>query len=330
VSVATAGAGAGATLHALAAAEAGLSVAAVASRTSQRATEQAARAGAVACTYDQLPAGADVVVVATPPATHAALALAVADAGATVVVDAPLAATLADADALVDAATRGAPLAYGENLAHAPLVRAVLELAGGLGPLRFVEVRALAGRPDRRDLTDPSWGGGATLDLATRAVGVALLLAGDDVPVQVAAALTPDATADLDAHGEVRVRFRSGLEARIEAGWGHHEVVWDLQASSDTGVVRAELVPTPSLEHDGAPRALPLGGAGTDDLLIRLGFVDQMRAAGRDPSHLAGVELGRRALEVVCAAYAAAGGGAPVALPYTGPRDLTPIELWRR
>ena len=39
--------------------------------------------------------------------------------------------------------------------------------------------------------------------------------------------------------------------------------------------------------------------------------------------------FGRDVLELICAAYASAGrGGAWVALPFDGPRDRTPLELW--
>jgi len=40
--------------------------------------------------------------------------------------------------------------------------------------------------------------------------------------------------------------------------------------------------------------------------------------------------FGRKVLDIVCAAYASAGrGGAPEAVPFTGPRDRTPLQLWR-
>jgi hypothetical protein len=49
----------------------------------------------------------------------------------------------------------------------------------------------------------------------------------------------------------------------------------------------------------------------------------------RRPPRL-GAELGRDILEIVCAAYTSAGrGGAWIELPFDGPRDRTPIALWR-
>ena len=77
---------------------------------------------------------------------------------------------------------------------------------------------------------------------------------------------------------EVLVRFASGLVARVEASWRHQDVVWDLQASSDTTVVRADLLPTAALECNGEP--MPVAGppTGVDPMVFDLGYVDQMRA----------------------------------------------------
>jgi hypothetical protein len=42
-----------------------------------------------------------------------------------------------------------------------------------------------------------------------------------------------------------------------------------------------------------------------------------------------GPAFGRLVLDVVCAAYTSARTGAPEAVPFTGPRDRTPHQLWR-
>ena len=67
-------------------------------------------------------------------------------------------------------------------------------------------------------------------------------------------------------------------------------------------------------------------------MVFDLGYVDQMRAlaaatAGQ-PSPI-DAAFGRRVLDVVCGAYASAGSGGPVALPFAGSRDRTPLDLWR-
>ena len=101
------------------------------------------------------------VVVATPPARHASDALAALAAGAAVIVEKPLATTLAEADALVEAAAAdGDRLGYAENLAFAPIVIRAVSMVRTLGPLRHVDARMLQGRPDWGDFLTEDWGGG--------------------------------------------------------------------------------------------------------------------------------------------------------------------------
>ncbi len=319
-------------IHALAAEAAGLPVVAVASRSAERSQERARQLKADACSYGELPAGADAVVVATPPSAHVAQSLAAVGAGAAVLVEKPLATTLADADALVAAEEGGARIVYAENLAFAPVVEAALARVATIGRLGYLEVRALSPRPTWGDFLEPRWGGGALFDLGAHPVALALLLAGDDEPVEVTASLTASEGLAVDDHAEVLLRFASGLVARVEASWRHHDVVWDLQASSDEMVVRADLLPTAALECNGEPVAVAGPPGGVDPMVFDLGYVGQMRALAATvagtPSPL-GAAFGRRVLDVVCGAYASAGSGGPVALPFAGSRDRTPLELWR-
>lgn len=320
-------------IHGMAAAVAGLPVVAVASRGIDRAEERAGQLGAAAVPYRDLPAGASAVVVATSPGSHARLAHQAIDAGCAVLVEKPLCTTLADADALVAAEEAGARVLYGENLAFAPVVVEARRQVATMGPLGFIEVRTLSPRPTWGDFLFPTWGGGVLFDLGVHPLALALLLAGDDRPVSVTAVLTSSADVVVDDHAEVVVTFASGLQARVEASWRHHDVVWDLQASSDTGVVRAGLFP-PELERDGEP--VPFGSgapAGVDPHVVELGYVRQMHALGALARDAAVPEMsaafGRRVLDVVCGAYASAGSGGPVPLPFAGPRDATPLSLWR-
>ena len=107
--IAFCGAGMIAAVHAACADELGLRVVAVASRTRERAARLAEPFRAAAVDYVDL-AGAvdyvDLAVVATPPERHAPDVLALLAAGATVLVEKPLCRTLAEADALVQAAER--------------------------------------------------------------------------------------------------------------------------------------------------------------------------------------------------------------------------------
>ena len=327
--LAFAGAGMISVVHALSAAAVDAPVIAVASRTRARAVERAEQTGARALDYRDLPAGADAIVVCTPPDRHLADTMKAIDAGVAVLVEKPLAATLTEADRLVD---EGGRVLYGENLAYSPLFVATHRAVADLGPLEFVEIRQLSPRPTWGEFLDPRRGGGVLFDLGSHAIALALLLAGADAPVSVRASLGRSPDLDVDDAAEVLIEFASGLRARIEVDWRSVDTVWDIQASSADGVVRTELIPRPEIEVGGEPVELPLLRESTDPMIERLGYVEQMRTLaavvdGADPP--VDARFGRRVLELICAAYAAAHTpGSAVALPFTGRRDRTPHQLW--
>ena len=279
--VALFGAGMISRAHAGAAGFAGARVVAVASRTPERAAERAAEVGAVAVTYAELLDGsvsADVVVVATPPDCHAADVLGLLRTGASVIVEKPLCRTLHEADLLVAAAV-AAPgrLLYAENLAYAPVVQQLLVRVPRLGPLGHLEVRALQGLPTWGEFTSDQWGGGALFDLGAHPLAVAMLCAnasGAGAPSWVRAELRGGPGHGSDEHAEVQLGYTSGLVARVVASWqAGPRPEWDVQLASDRGVLRAELLPDPALEHDGEPVALPAVRASVPEI-ERFGYLD--------------------------------------------------------
>ena len=323
----------------------GVEVIAVASRNPDHARERAEQMGARPCAYDELPAGADAVVVATPPALHAGDVLHALARGAAVIVEKPLCTTLAEADALVAAAGRtGERIGYAENLAFAPIVVEAIALTAALGELRHLEVRALSNRPTWGDFLTAQWGGGVLFDLGVHPLAIAVLLAeasamaaGSPPPrlISIRARLEGADDIEVDDDAEVDLTFDTGLEARVVASWRHDDPQWDLQAASDAGVVRAELLPALVLERNGVAVTIPAAAPEGDiPQIAQFGYRAQLETfladfdAGRTP--IMNATFGRRILEIVCAASdSAAKGGVAVALPFTGPRDRTPLQLWR-
>jgi len=325
--------------HAAATRQLGFELSAVASRSIERATTVAERFGSKAVSYADLPGSADIVVVATPPQCHAADALRILEGGAAVLLEKPLCRTLDEADQLVAAAARhGGRLLYAENLAYAPIVQRMVALTRHVGALTHLEVRALQGLPTWGAFTTDEWGGGALFDLGVHPLSIALLVAnaaGEGSPIAVSAQLRGAEAHDSDEHADVWLRFRSGLVAHVESSWqAGPEAQWDAQVAGATGVVRAELLPVQLLELNGDEVALPTA-IGQIPMLEQLGYREQLRAfvddlaARREP--IMSAAFGRHVLQVVAAAYQSAGRhGDEVALPFTGPRDLTPLQLWRR
>jgi predicted dehydrogenase len=88
----------------------------------------------------------DAVVVATPPSSHAALALRAIAAGKGVLVEKPLATTVADAEAMVSlAAERGVCLMAGHTFEYNPAVWKLKELvtSGELGRILYIDTARL-------------------------------------------------------------------------------------------------------------------------------------------------------------------------------------------
>jgi predicted dehydrogenase len=325
--------------HAAATRHNGYQLVAVASRSAARTAEQAAALSARPATYAELPGDADIVVVATPPQCHADDAIRMLQAGAAVLLEKPLCTTLADADRLVAATQQahGNRLLYAENLAYSPVVLALLSRTPSLGPLTHLEVRAQQGLPTWGAFTTDEWGGGALFDLGAHPLSIALLVAnaaGAGRPTSVRAHLRGGVGHNSDEHADVEITYSSGLVATVVSSWqAGPDAQWDAQVASATGVLRAELLPAPSLELNGDIIALAPPTT-TPPEIEQFGYLGQLRAlvddcaARREPAMSA--SFGRTVLDVTCAAYWSAGrDGVPTALPFTGPRDLTPLQLWR-
>jgi predicted dehydrogenase len=131
------------------------SVVAVADTQAQRRAVAASLAPAalIVATLDEaLATSPDAVVIATPPHTHAALALRALAAGADIFVEKPLATRVADAERIVArAASLGRVGVVGHLLRYHPAVERVLELAraGALGAIQGFESTRVSISGDR-------------------------------------------------------------------------------------------------------------------------------------------------------------------------------------
>ncbi len=310
---------------------------AVASRTSDRAEALARQLRTKAVGYDELPSGADIVVVSTPPQCHAANALSMLKAGAAVILEKPICTTLVDADLLVEAsAASGGRLLYAENLAYSPMVSKMLSMTPGLGPLNHLEVRTLQALPTWGSFTTDEWGGGALFDLGVHPLALAVLLArvsGAGPVTDVSAMLRGGSGHNSDEHAEVLLTFATGLVARVVSSWQSDVQIWDVQASSSNGVLRGDFWPRPTLEHNGDPVDLKLVDQAVP-MVEDMGYAAQMAAFAEDldtgVAPFMDAEFGRLILDIVCAAYSSArSDGASEPVPFRGDRTRTPLQLWR-
>jgi predicted dehydrogenase len=149
----------------------------------------------------------DAVCVAVPTVSHVPIALPFIDAGVSVLVEKPIAASMDDADRLVEAAARrGVTLAAGHTERFNPAVAAALPLV--IDP-RFVEIHRLGTFPERSLDID------VVFDLMIHDLDLLLASVRSDV-VSVEAVGVNVLTPRTDI-ANARLRFESGCVANVTA-----------------------------------------------------------------------------------------------------------------
>lgn len=332
------GAGMVARIHASACQALEWPVVAVASRSERRAAALARDIGARTVQYDDAVAAqlGDIAIVATPPPNHVTDAINLLDAGYHVVVEAPIACSLDEADRLIAAERRvDRPVLYSEHLVSSPTADAFLQRLSPIGSLTHLSARSVQSPPSWRRTGDSAWGGGALFDLGVHPIGLVLRSAaesGAGSPTSVTAVIADGGTER--ERSTVKLHFATGLVATVVVAWQPGAAPdGDLQASSASGVLRVDLYPTPSLEYNGDPVMLgAIVRSGTPNLVDDYGYAPQLKRfwtnirTGRPVP--ATSTFGAQVLDVIAGAHWSAGRNADeVRLPFPGPRDLTPAQL---
>jgi predicted dehydrogenase len=163
--------------------------------------------GRAFATLDALLDETDALSVAVPTVDHSSVSLAALRAGKDVLVEKPMAATLAEADEMIGLAReRGAVLQVGHIERFNPATE-VLRTAGAQP--RFIEVHRMGAFSPRSLDID------VVLDLMIHDLDIVLTLDGSE-PVQIDAVGVPVLTPRVDI-ANARLRFASGLIANLTA-----------------------------------------------------------------------------------------------------------------
>ncbi|HEY6509612.1 MAG TPA: Gfo/Idh/MocA family oxidoreductase [Vicinamibacterales bacterium] len=186
----------------------GASLVAVVDIDHERAQRIASSCGAAAhADWRRVIGEVDAVSIAVPTTAHAEVALGCIEAGLSVLVEKPMASTLAEADAMVEAAARrGVLLGVGHTERFNPATAAALPLVSNP---RFIEVHRLATFPERSLDID------VVFDLMIHDLDLLLTAVGSPVAgleVVGVNVLTPKA--DI---ANARIRFESGCIANVTA-----------------------------------------------------------------------------------------------------------------
>jgi predicted dehydrogenase len=215
---------AGQTFHApLIATTPGLALAAVASSDAAKVRASLGEGPAVFSSPRALieDAHIDLVVIASPNATHAELAALALNAGKHVVVDKPFTATAAQAVQLAQLAeSKGLLLSVFHNRRWDSTTRTALRLldAGLLGSTRYASMHYDRFRPQPVDRWKESAeaGGGLWMDLAPHLLDEAMCYFGQPLAIQAdIVTMRPGARADDSFHA--RLRYPDGLRVDLHA-----------------------------------------------------------------------------------------------------------------
>jgi predicted dehydrogenase len=172
-----------------------------------RALDLATETKSLALAWDDLLDASDAVIIATPAESHFALAAAALRAGKHVLVEKPIAATLAEADALAAlAAERGRVLQVGHLLRFTAEHRAISERMH-----RPVYIECVRIAPFKQRGTDVS----VILDLMIHDLDLVLALV--ESPIESVDAIGAPVATPTEDIANARIRFASGCVATITA-----------------------------------------------------------------------------------------------------------------
>ena len=259
----------------------------------ERAAEAAGPVGAEALTdYRDLFDRVDAVTIAVPTAGHLSVARDFLTRGVHVLVEKPMAMTLADADAMIQAAEgSGATLAVGHTERFNPAIAAALPV---LQHPRFIEIHRLSGFPERSLDID------VIFDVMIHDLDIILAIDSSGVAA-VEAVGVPVLTSRIDI-ANARVRFESGCIANLTASRISRDKVRkvrcfqpDMYVSVDYGAQELEVWRLHRRPGDRpAIEGGPVAVTGDEPLRLELAdFIDAIQS-GRPP-RVTGAD-GRRAL----------------------------------
>ena len=236
----------------------------------------------------------DAVTVAVPTELHRDIAIPFLERGIAVLVEKPMARTLAEADELIAAArASGATLAVGHTERYNPAVHAVLPLV--TSP-RFIEVHRLGVFPDRSLDID------VVFDLMIHDLDIVLALVRSEV-TSIEAVGVPVLTPKYDI-ANARLRFESGCIANITASRISRDRVRKIRffqpdAYLSIDYAAQEVEGWRLVRRDGARPNIEGGPIPVErDEPLRRELADFVAAAGKKTAPLVDGDAGRRALEL--------------------------------
>jgi len=292
----------------------------------------------------------DLVIVGIPNDMHRGVVEAAAAAGKHIILEKPIAHTLADADAMLAAAAKHrVKLMYAETICFSPKYVRAKKLVdeGAIGKLYMVKQGEKHSGPHSDWFYDVKRsGGGSIMDMGCHGIEWARWMYGKPKPKSVVAhcqrVLHTKRTKGED-NSVVILEFEGGGIAVIEDSWAKHGGMDDrMELHGTEGVIYCDLLHGSSMEtysSKGYGYAVEKAGE-TKGWTFTVfeeshiyGFPHEMRhfvqCVLNDQTPQETGQDGRATLEIIYAAYEAAGTGKKITWPYKPKHpDDVPVNSW--
>ena len=293
----------------------------------------------------------ELISITAPNRLHAQITIEAAAAGKHVVCEKPLCITLEEADAMIEACDHaGVLLLYAEELFFAPKYVKAKQMAdeGAFGKVHLVK----QGEKHNGPHSDWFWdvnqsGGGALMDLGCHGIAFCWWFLGKPEVKSVYAQLSPQTNAHRtqgDDEAITIIEFANGAIGMVENSWNRPGGMDDsIEVFGDKGQTYADMLmgnALPTYSEVGFGYAVEKAGSTKGwtypvfEEHWNYGFPQEMRHFARcvrgKETPISDGRTGRVVQEVLYAAYASAGLGRKVTMPFRPAGIEKPIDLWKK
>lgn len=290
----------------------------------------------------------EIVDICLPNFLHADACIKAAKAGKHIIIEKPLAVTLEEADAMIDACKKAnVKLMYAEELCFAPKYERVRHLVkeGAVGDVYMLKQSEKHSGPHTDWFYDVNLaGGGVLMDMGCHAMEWFRWMLGNAKATSVYASMSTvyhkERTKGED-NSVVIVEFENGVTAVAENSWAKHGGMDDRSEVHGTGgVIYADLfMGNSAISYSKHGYGYAMEKADTTvgwsftvfEEVFNQGYPHELKhfvdCVRNNKVPLVTGEDGRVVLEILYAAYASAGQGKKIMLPFTT-SVKKPIDLW--
>ncbi len=292
--------------------------------------------------------GCEVVDICLPNYLHAQVTLKTAEAGKHIIIEKPLAVTLEEADSMIAACDKaGVKLMYAEELCFAPKYERMRQLIkeDAIGKVYMLKQSEKHSGPHSDWFCDVNLsGGGVLMDMGCHAVQWFRWMLNNAKPVSVYATMSTvlhGGRTKGEDNSVMIIEFENGVTAVAEDSWAKHGGMDDCSEAYGTGgVIYADLFrgnAAVSYSKNGYGYAMEkadttVGWSFTVfEEVFNQGYPHELKhfidCVRHDKEPLVTGRDGRAVLEILYAAYASAGSGKKILLPFHADVQK-PIDLW--